>query len=663
MKNLKKLIKAIIIVLLLEITVFNFRYYTTKLSGLEKETIEISQENVTSNDYKENEFVKEYTILLNKEVQGIKLNIQQEENENIVIEPTFTDGSAKYEKKSLNSIVYNQKYRNSNYIVLNSQEECIELKLRVISLDVCRIKSIEINTWYFEFNIYRVIVLISIVSIIIYRKEINSFFEKHKKAKKYFYTWFILIGVIIYQFYANGFGQIHENKKSYDQKIFVDPYKMLTQSIVNGKVSLEFPTEFKEQLQTLEDYKDYSERGESDIPYFFDVAFYNGNYYCYYGIVPVLTVLLPIALITGIYCYSNVICVVYATLISILLLKIYFKLLEKFKINMGFLLEFFGYIALFLSTGIYRCIISPNFYEAADMSGITWGLIAMLLVLNMDNNKRVKLKMFFAGLSYGLMVCSRPIYVFYIIPLIIGLFKYIFENRKINIKRGVVFTIPIIIIALLQMWYNYVRFNNPLEFGQFYQLTINDPSEQKIDLGMAIDGLDAYLFNPPIFDRDYPFVELKTPNVKNGNIIYKENVVGIFWHPFLLILVTLVTRIKNNKNIKIFKILSISIIIIGIIIMALNTCLAGMNQRYLTDIMPALSILAFISWLMYIKESENEQVKIERMKVYKLFCYISVVLIFMYAITNIDVWSINKDTFEKKDIIEYEIKHMIEFYK
>ena len=70
------------------------------------------------------------------------------------------------------------------------------------------------------------------------------------------------------------------------------------------------------------------------------------------------------------------------------------------------------------------------------------------------------------------------------------------------------------------MWYNYARFENPFEFGQFYQLTLNDPSQQPVELGMSIEGIMAYLFNPPKFNREFPFVEFTKSDVRNGNVIY-----------------------------------------------------------------------------------------------------------------------------------------------
>ena len=666
LKKLNKMIIAIFIIILLEVTVFNFRYYTTKFSGLEKEMIEVTQENVVKNRYQGYETIKEYKININKKVKGIKLNIYVDEpDKDVQIDTVFTDASAKNARKELDSITYNEKYRKIEYIVLNSQGECIELNLKCTSESFFSVRGIEINTWYFEFNIYRVAILFIVSLIILYRKEINEFFEKDEKRKKYAYIWFILIVVILYELYAMGYGKTYENFVSYDEKVYKDPYKLLTESIMEGKISLDFPTKYKEQLTELENYKDYSEKVFSNIPYLFDVAFYEGNYYCYYGIVPVLTVMLPIAMLTGICCYSNIACIIYAAITIILLHVIYQKLLKKFNIKLSFIIEFIGFLVLVLTTGIYLCMFQPNFYQAADLSAMAWGLLALLLILNLENNNKTRFKLCFIGISYGLVVCSRPIYVFYIIPIVICVWEYIFKNKKVDIKNGLAFAIPIIIIALLQMWYNYTRFDNPLEFGQFYQLTINDPSEQQVETGMSIEGVLSYLFNPPIFNREYPFVGFNDSGVNNGNIIYSETIYGLVWYPYLLILLFFKNRAKNKEYRKKLMAITISMIVIGIIMLVLNTCWAGMNQRYLVDILPILSILALINWLMYINESKNEEAKAERLKTYKICCLIAFIVMNMYALPRLEPRALEAGEFKNidKEVVQYEIKHLLEFYK
>ncbi len=666
MGKLKKaiiIIVALLVVLLLELTVFNYRYYFTKLSGLSNEIINVSDDNITSSEFDGFTFKKTYTIKLNKKIKGIKINLSQDTDyKEIKITPKFKDESKKYEFKKLEQFKYMPKYKNREYVVLNSQGNCLEFEFDMESNGDFKIESIELNTWYFEFNWIRVISLIVISFIVMYYKKINNYFEKNQKDKKIIYIGFISILTILFIYYCYGFGMIYEKSGWESGMVLKDIYREFTQSIMKGKVTLDFPENDREELSRLQNYQDYSERVEKGARYLYDAAFYKGNYYCYYGVIPVITILLPIALITGIYCYSNVVCIVYGTLVMILLLKIYLRILKKFKIKFGFLLEFVGYLTIVLTMELFRLKFEPNFYQAVDLCGIFWLLFAFWQILNLENEEKIKQKLFLIGMSYGFMVLTRPVYVFYIVPIVIAIWKYLIKDKKLELKNIAVFILPIIIMAIFQMWYNYIRFENVFEFGQFYQITINDTSSLEMDPGIAIDGVFSFLFNPPLISRHFPFFDYNEANVRNGNEIFTMGTFGLIWHPFLLIMLTATQRIKKNKKLNIY---SIVFFVISIIVLIINACFAGVIQRYLTDILPALTLLSLVYWLIYINESKNKEVKSERIKTFRLVCISSVIIMSLYAFSDLDNFmlkTVEKTPIDKR-IIQYNIKHSIEFYK
>lgn len=666
MKKIQKALIIIIAILLSELTLFNARYYINKKSGLENEIIVLKRDNLTSYYYEDFTFNKIYTIKLNTKIKGIKLNlIQNNNNKEIIITPKFKDESSKYQEKELETFTYLPSFKNREYIVLNSQENCIELQFEMKSKGNFHIQSIELNTWYFEFNWLRVCCLILISLFIIYKKEINNYFKKNPKSKKVIYISFIAVSTISLIYYSYGSGELYE-KSSWEAEVVIkDIYRELTQSIMHGKLTLDYPEKEKQVLSNYQNYQDYSERIKLGKSYLHDAAFYNGNYYCYYGIIPVVTVLLPIALTTGIYCYSNVICIIYAVLVMIILLKIYLKLLEKFKIKFSFLLEFVGYICLLFTMELLLLWAYPSFYQAVDLCGIFWSLFALWQIMKLENGEKTKLKLILIGLSYGCMVLTRSTYVFYILPIIIAIWKYLVQNKRIIWKNVVVFAIPIVIMAIFQMWYNYARFDNIFEFGQFHQLTVNDTSTLELEPGIAIDGIFSFLFNPPIITRHFPFIGYNSAGVNTGNEIYTADVFGVFWHPFLLILLTGISRIKNNKSSKKLTIYTVVFWINTIAVMVISTCYAGVIQRYLTFILPSLTLLALVYWLLYITESKNEEAKKDRIKIFKIVCCVSVIIMSLYGFININGSLLNdgdKKHIDKR-VIEYNIKHSLEFYK
>ena len=78
-------------------------------------------------------------------------------------------------------------------------------------------------------------------------------------------------------------------------------YAMLAQAMAKGQLYLE-----EEPPQWLKDMDDPYDKGardeaqkETGEPYLFDVAYHDGHYYVYFGVVPVLLFYLPFYLLTG----------------------------------------------------------------------------------------------------------------------------------------------------------------------------------------------------------------------------------------------------------------------------------------------------------------------------------------------------------------------------
>lgn len=78
-------------------------------------------------------------------------------------------------------------------------------------------------------------------------------------------------------------------------------YAMLAQAMAKGQLYLE-----EEPPQWLKDMEDPYDKGardeaqkETGEPYLFDVAYHDGHYYVYFGVVPVLLFYLPFYLLTG----------------------------------------------------------------------------------------------------------------------------------------------------------------------------------------------------------------------------------------------------------------------------------------------------------------------------------------------------------------------------
>ena len=74
-------------------------------------------------------------------------------------------------------------------------------------------------------------------------------------------------------------------------------YELMAEALLDGRVHLVYGDE--EELAQLSNPYDPAEREKSGVEYQWDHAFYDGHYYMYFGIVPVLLVFLPYRVLTG----------------------------------------------------------------------------------------------------------------------------------------------------------------------------------------------------------------------------------------------------------------------------------------------------------------------------------------------------------------------------
>ena len=88
-----------------------------------------------------------------------------------------------------------------------------------------------------------------------------------------------------------------------------DTLLMQTEAIMNKQIHLlEEPST---ELKQLENPYDNTLREQLNINYLFDTAYYNGKYYNYFGIAPILTSILPFRIITGKYTHTHIFNLIY----------------------------------------------------------------------------------------------------------------------------------------------------------------------------------------------------------------------------------------------------------------------------------------------------------------------------------------------------------------
>lgn len=322
--------------------------------------------------------------------------------------------------------------------------------------------------------------------------------------------------------------------------------------------------------------------------YIWDIALYNGKYYVYFGVLPALILLVPYHIITGQYLSTATAILLFSILAAISLKELIYNIFNRYFKNVSFKVMLYSFLILLFGSQILILNGTPRFYELAVISGLFFAIIGINFLFIAIKSDEINYKyIFLTSLFLSLAVACRPTMLLVSLIALPVFFNTFLENIKYkkNIGKIIFAVCPYIIVGTALMYYNYIRFDNILEFGASYQLTLNDMSKLRNRFMTIGIGVMSNLFNVPILKDSFPFVQ-------NSNVIptfygyyYIENMVGGL---FMLVpicfsifgLYKLYNKEKKdedlNKTILIFT-------LVGILICIVSIMMAGSTPRYLAD--------------------------------------------------------------------------------
>ncbi len=299
--------------------------------------------------------------------------------------------------------------------------------------------------------------------------------------------------------------------------------KELVDAFQSGQVSLLATP--PEELLELDNPYDWSQRTSAGISYLWDHLLYDGKYYSYYGIAPVLLLFLPYHLLTGYYFPTSEAVLLFGLLGILFLSLLYLAFCELFakRVPQNILLS--GLLICQLSGGVWYNFCSPLFYEIAQASGFCFTCAGWYLLLRsgvIGKEGRVRpLLVLLSTVCLSLAVLSRPTLALYCIAALpflgYGLIKHIKTNRRTHPDKKTrrffsavgylaAATLGFAALGGLQMWYNYARFGSVMDFGIQYSLTVNDFTKAQFHIDHVWIGFYNFLLAPPSILPQFPFV-------------------------------------------------------------------------------------------------------------------------------------------------------------
>ena len=296
-------------------------------------------------------------------------------------------------------------------------------------------------------------------------------------------------------------------------------YELMAENLLEGRLHFAYGDE--SALLALENPYDPAARKASGLPYHWDHAYYDGQYYMYFGIVPVLLLFLPYRVLTGTalttYCATQVFTAVFIVGVFALFYLLVRKFFPKLPLSV--------YLALSVAISvmsIWYAAAEPALYCTAITAAMAleiWSLYFFVRGVWCVEKENKQLVFAGIGAALGALVfgCRPPIALanLLVLPMLWVFLKQRKFSRKLLGKMALA-ALPYVVVAVALMAYNYARFDNPFEFGQKYQLTVADQSQYSLRLDAETlqklfeSTKDNFFFHE---DRSETFPYLKTNSV------------------------------------------------------------------------------------------------------------------------------------------------------
>ena len=576
-KNLSIILKALLIAVFLEITIFNIKAYRLDFSKAQE--ISFFEEEIEDMQVENNGFSKVNLENIDTEIKTIYVKFKNlNPNDYIEYQISYSDETTK--ERNLPKKEYFEKIEESQYtaVYLSGKVESLSISYSKDS----ELEEIQLNTPIpFNFNIFRTII-VTLIILLIYSFKTHSFWqeaytkENVKGQRVYFLilTFFILILCFF---------------NIFNEYIETDLYnKDFVEALENGQTYLlEEPSE---KLLSLENPYDTVERSsiKRGEDYIWDTALYNNHYYVYFGILPALILFLPFHIITGTFLKTSVVVLLFSVLSAIMLALIIEYIFKKHFSKLPFKMLVFSEISILFGSFLIWINVAPRFYEMVNVAGLYFSLQGIYLFLTIKKGGELSFKKLGLGaLCLALAVACRPttlIASIIIIPIIWNLFKQKKANKKEVLKLILVVMIPYIVVGLLLMYYNYIRFGSIFEFGAKYQLTMNDMRNLKNRLITIPAGFIYNLFNLPSFIGEFPFMQVNSNIPEIFAYYYVEDMPGgvFILAPIAFAVFGIKKFLKTSKNTEL-KNLVVVILAVGIILNIIIVMQGGSTGRYLLD--------------------------------------------------------------------------------
>ena len=355
-----------------------------------------------------------------------------------------------------------------------------------------------------------------------------------------------------------------------------------------------------------------------------DFSFFNGKYYSYYGIVPTLLFYLPFVALTGLPLNNSVPVLLMGAVFILFSFMLVYKLVRRYYTEISLGIYFLLVTVFIFGTGAFYCAQTPHIYSVAFISALMFTVIALYNWITAsdkhfeDNRLPLsKARLLTGAVAMGLAIGSRPVFGLYAF-LAFPLFYSEIKDRLFFSKKGIANTLcvimPLLIIGSAVLYYNKIRFGSFFDFGFSYNLSEMDNQNRHLGIRRLWLGLFEYLFQPLKIGGKFPYVE-SIYNYKShetdymGYLFFDPLYGGYFALCPVCLCVVFIRRFKKElASMKMYW-MSVISLIFAAVLLVLNIELTGMTVRYQMDFGLPVVLIAVLIITVLMRKAEGSTYK------------------------------------------------------
>ncbi len=245
-----------------------------------------------------------------------------------------------------------------------------------------------------------------------------------------------------------------------------------------------------------------------------DMSLYQGHYYLYFGVTPVLVLFWPVAALTGRYLTEPFAVALFCTGAIWVGMGLLLAIRRRHFPGAPFLALVAAWLCLAWATPLSLLVVGPQFYQVPISCAIfLQALMFAAVYASLHSERRALLWMGAAGLLFGLSIGARPNYLVSFIVLLVPAVSFArtraanSERKTAALARALLATfLPTLACGIGLLVYNWARFGSPSEFGMHYQLAGERVATKTVVAArFMLPHIRFYLFNPGDWASYFPF--------------------------------------------------------------------------------------------------------------------------------------------------------------